>query len=410
MRYTFLFLILCQIIAGTATSTEDFRLNFNNAPLWNTPAPSLEKAKTTIKVGLLIPLSGENKNIGQSILNASLLGLYKFPDTNITLIPLDSGTTEEQASVAATQAINKECDLILGPVFSKQVAAVKRKIPKTINIISFSNDLTKAGGNTFIAGYSPHEQTKFIIQFLINKDISHIVGLLPDNAYGKEVARIFGRTIQSQVGQKTQVYFYDSEGASDEFLDKLSVVLQEDKPEAIYIPDADRKTLTLVSKLKFKGLSLQETLVLGSSDWNKPLFTNDHGLKGALFPQIKMGTNDAFTKSYQDAFSTPPNLFAELSYDLIMMINTLYQKGAAVCLDAKEITTESGFQGTRGRFYFDTDGSVHREYALMEITGNKPKKVQEQDSVENLIVEKYRHLFDVDYSGNNNESDFQDVD
>lgn len=394
MRHTFLILILSQILMGTTAKADLFGHSvFSNPPLWHSPSVKSNK-EAPAKVGILVPLSGPHKKLGENILNAAMMALYTAPASEIILVPVDSGNSEEMALSATATAIEQGCDLIIGPVFAKQVRAVKRKIPSHINLISFSNDVSVAGNNIFVAGYSPHEQTQFVLQTLANKGLSEIIALLPDNAYGKEVGAVFSQVIQDIFDEAPRIYFYDIEGVSDEFLNELTNVIKESPPQAIYVPDGSRKTLSLVSKLKYKGINTQETLIVGSSDWNKPMFINDYGLKGALFPETKLPTSNAFTKEFQGHFSHAPDVLAEIAYDLVMMAVDVYQQHPNLCLQKADITSENGFPGLRGRFHFDQTGNIHRKYTLMEITGNKPKKALEEESQESTLAEKYRNLFE----------------
>ncbi len=395
MRYIFLILSVSQLLIGTTAKADPFSHDFSNPPLWHSPTRSTESnINAPVKVGLLVPLSGSQQKMGNSILNAAMMALYKSAKSEILIVPIDSGDSKETAQSATQEALEQGCDLIIGPVFSKQVMSVKNQIPKHINLISFSNDLSVAGDNIFIAGFSPHEQTNFIVQTLANRGFSKIIALLPDNTYGKEVGTVFKQAIMENLNEMATVYFYDPNGVSDEFLNTISNIIQENMPEAIYIPDAGRKTVSLISKLKYKGLNTQETLVIGSSDWNKPMFINDHGLKGALFPETKLPTSNAFTQEFQKQFAYTPDLLAEISYDLIVMASQLYQHQPNMCFEKGNITSKSGFSGLRGHFHFDPMGQIHRKYTLMEITGNKPRKAMEEESKESLIAEKYRNLFD----------------
>jgi ABC-type branched-subunit amino acid transport system substrate-binding protein len=395
MRYIFLFSILCQTIIFSTTYAAAFGQDFSNPPVWNMPKTYGAVPNISVKkVGLLIPLSGPKKNIGNSILNAAMMALYDNQHSNITLIPIDSGTSEEEAEIAIRKALERSCDLIIGPVFSKQVLGAKKYLPSHVNMISFSNDLTNAGRNIFIAGHSPHEQTNYIIQSLNDYGLTKIIALLPDNKYGKEVGAVFTEIVQYLLDKTPQIYFYDEENIAESFIDQVYDVIVETSPQAIYIPDASRKTISLISKLKYKGLNLSETVIVGSSDWNKPLFLNDHSLKGALFPDTKISAGYAFVEQFKKHFSYKPDVLAEISYDLVSMAAALYQHQPNTCFERKNITSKSGFSGLKGHFHFDKIGRIHRKYTFMEITGGKPKKALEKATEENTIVEKYKDLFE----------------
>ena len=68
--------------------------------------PNIE-ANDKIKIGLLVPLSGENKEIGESIIQSTRLALNKINNPLIEIIPKDTKSNPEGTLKAA-----KECQEI----------------------------------------------------------------------------------------------------------------------------------------------------------------------------------------------------------------------------------------------------------------------------------------------------------
>src|SRR5690606_17367225 len=69
-----------------------------------------------IKVAILLPLSGQNAAMGQSMLQAAQLAVFDVGNDNFELISKDTGGTPQGASAAATAAMNEGAQLILGPL------------------------------------------------------------------------------------------------------------------------------------------------------------------------------------------------------------------------------------------------------------------------------------------------------
>ena len=84
-------------------------------------APSRQRER----VGLLLPLSGQNRQLGQSMLNAAQMALFDLGDDSFQLIPRDTKGTPGGASEAARDAIAEGAQLILGPLYSSSVGAVR---------------------------------------------------------------------------------------------------------------------------------------------------------------------------------------------------------------------------------------------------------------------------------------------
>ena len=66
-------------------------------------ANELEQDKNTLKIGLIIPLSGEHQEIGKSVLNSIRLALSKINDAKIEIYPKDNFSNPEKTLIVANQ-------------------------------------------------------------------------------------------------------------------------------------------------------------------------------------------------------------------------------------------------------------------------------------------------------------------
>ena len=74
-----------------------------------------------VKIGILLPLTGENKTLGRSISNALEMALFETKSKNIKLLFKDSGDSLEKATEAALESVKEGASIIIGPIFSFQV-------------------------------------------------------------------------------------------------------------------------------------------------------------------------------------------------------------------------------------------------------------------------------------------------
>ena len=66
-----------------------------------------------LKIGLLAPLSGEYKELGESLLYSLQLALDEIGDKNVHVIPRDSGSNDKQKlNIAVEDIANKNKSLI----------------------------------------------------------------------------------------------------------------------------------------------------------------------------------------------------------------------------------------------------------------------------------------------------------
>ena len=79
-----------------------------------------------LKIGLLAPLSGEYKDLGNSLLYSSQLALNEINDKNVIIIPRDSNLKDENKLNEAINEIRAQgAKIIIGPIDNKDFKASK---------------------------------------------------------------------------------------------------------------------------------------------------------------------------------------------------------------------------------------------------------------------------------------------
>ena len=75
-------------------------------------------AQEKIKIGLLVPLSGDNAKIGQSIIKATQIAINKIDNSLIEIIPRDTKSSPEVTLNSAKELSQLGVKIIIGPVFN----------------------------------------------------------------------------------------------------------------------------------------------------------------------------------------------------------------------------------------------------------------------------------------------------
>ena len=91
-----------------------------------------------LKVGLLAPLTGDYKELGNSLLYSLQLALNEIGDDKVFIIPRDSGFNNKEKINLAIQEIKSEgANVIIGPISSDDFDEIKKY--NDITFISPSN-------------------------------------------------------------------------------------------------------------------------------------------------------------------------------------------------------------------------------------------------------------------------------
>ena len=172
----FLIIFSALIILSCQTTQSTTKVLNNNSNIEKTlsdfPITKTEfEENEEIRVGLLLPMKGQNYRIGKSLLNAIHLALYKTQNKNIKIFVRDTSSIEG-VTKAYYEFLDLNIDIILGPVFSDKVNELKSlSSGNKIQTITFSNNLNIANENIFISGLTLKDEIKSIINYAENNNL-----------------------------------------------------------------------------------------------------------------------------------------------------------------------------------------------------------------------------------------------
>ena len=102
-----------------------------------------------IKIGLIVPLSGEYSFIGKSILKSTRMALNKIDDERIMIVPKDSKANPIDTLKASKELYNKGIKIIIGPVFSESNQYLDEL--SEVTFLSFTNKIRSNPKNVISA-------------------------------------------------------------------------------------------------------------------------------------------------------------------------------------------------------------------------------------------------------------------
>lgn len=352
------------------------------APLENAP-PQQTEALPTVKVALLLPLSGPHKALGDGMLKASQIALFDLGYTSFAITPQDTQGTADGGREAARKAINDGAQLILGPVFAEAVKGAKTITePARVPMIAFSTDWTLAGNNTFIMGFLPFDQVARLTEFVAGKNIRRIGLIAPQTDYGRAVAKAYDglapryglqtterlnlaaqtTTLSPQLRSFSR---YDSRQASQN-PDNIALPF-----DAVLMPVGGNQATTISTLLAEYGLPPTSIKRLGTGLLDDPALANDASLSGAWFAAPSPRLRAEFEKKYLATYGTPAPRLSTLAYDATALAAVLAQRGVKANgrpdFNRNAILNPNGFFGVDGIFRFRRDGTVERGLAILEI-------------------------------------------
>lgn len=334
----------------------------------------------TVKVGILLPLSGPHQKLGQAMLNAAQLAIYDVGYSNFELIPQDTKGNAEGAKEAARAALQGGAQLILGPVFSHSVKAARQVTqPAGVNMIAFSTDWTLANNRTFLIGFLPFDQVERVVSYAARQGYGNVAVLSPQDTYGNGIVSAYN-SIAAQSGASTvRVERFSPRGTdlgdvvrkfSDYDARKAANNAHGAPFNAVLMPVGGPLARQVGSFLNHYDLPPNQVKRLGTGLMDDTVLATDRTLSGAWFAAPSPKVRQKFEQRYKNFYLSSPPRIASLAYDATALSAILAQiglrKNNAPAYDHRSITNPNGFAGVDGIFRFRNDGIVERGLAILE--------------------------------------------
>ncbi len=330
-----------------------------------------------VKVGLLLPLSGRNAALGQSLLQASQLALFDMGYTGFELMPRDTKATPDGAKAAAESAIAGGAQMLIGPLFSAEVRAVKPVAASGgISMVAFSTDWTQAGGNAFIMGFLPFSQVQRIVEYAASKGYRRIGVVAPQDDYGNAVVNYYQALI-SRSGLQPGPVVRIQNGQRD--FQPVAATLAQGQPDAVLIAVGGDQAAAVAAQMTAAGMGPDKVKRLGTGLWDDSPLTRDLNMKGAWYAAPQPDLRRNFEQQYRVAYSQAAPRLSTLAYDATalaaVLARTGYMEQGRPAFDRQSIMNPNGFSGIDGILRFQPDGLADRGMAILEMTPSGPSVV-----------------------------------
>lgn len=337
-----------------------------------------------VKVGLLLPLTGRNAELGRALQDAATVSLFdkyarlslRQQTVRVELLPKDTGDTPEQAARAAEQAVADGVAFIIGPLFADATSsAAPFARAQNISVLSLSNTRTQASPGTYMFGFSPAEQADRVVSYAIASGKPRVAVLAPTGPLGDIVLTAARNAATRQGFQLAGEARYLAQGAGIDTA--LNSLVQAGKPpnfDAILIPEGGTTLDTILRGLNARGVSPANVKFLGTGLWDDADLLRRVNLESAWVASSPPELTSQFDARFRETYKYAPPRIASLTYDAVALTVTLATSGRA--FDAATLTNAGGYAGpANGIFRLRADGQVQRGLAVMQVYGGGLKVI-----------------------------------
>ncbi|AKM11671.1 ABC transporter substrate-binding protein [Croceicoccus naphthovorans] len=325
--------------------------------------------ETRHRIALLVPLSGSNSGVGQSLSNATTMALL---DTNTSNIRITTYDTAAGARNAAQRAIADGNRLILGPLLSDNLDAVKSIAgPARVPIISFSNDERAGGDGVWVIGQVPAQSLERSMKFAVGQGMTTFGALVPSGDYGRAASDAIMDTARASGAKVMAIESYDRDATS--LSNAVKRLAAKGDYQAVIIADGSRMAVRAGPLIRDAEKAAK---IIGTELWSgDEQIAQSSALRGAWFSAISDGRFKRYSDSYKSRFGASPYRISTLGYDAVLLtIKVARDWKVGDRFPTRPLADAGGFIGLDGAFRFD-EGVVERAFEVREVTSGGVKVV-----------------------------------
>lgn len=325
-----------------------------------------------VQVALLLPQSDSGAApVARGIENAARLALADLNGTGVEMKVYDTAGSPQQASSQAQRAVDEGAEIILGPLFAEAAnAAAVAVADEGVNVVSFSNNPSIAGGNLFVLGSTFQNTSNRLVSYAADHGTDDIAVL-----YTEDVAGQLGRNAIQSAAQRNGARVVAAQGyqlntqSLTSALDRVQDLVSSGQADGLFLTDTWEGGLSVVLQLgPERGLTPDAVQYAGITRWDtRPDGFNLPGIEGAYFAVPNRSTLQAFESRYRSAYGSAPHPLASLGFDGIAAVGALAGRRSGDTVSRRALTQGAGFQGAGGIFRFLPDGTNERGLAVATV-------------------------------------------
>lgn len=317
---------------------------------------------TPAKVALIVPMSGSQSVLGQSMMVAGQMAMKDLGAKDFELLPRDSGITPQSAEDAVHQSIKAGAKLILGPVFAEQVRGARTAASNAgVPMVSFTTDGSVADHNTFVMGFLPGQQVTAVLEYAIKRGARKVLIVAPSTAYGQSVAD----TASGNSKLPATLLKTAPTDTSDSIAAKIAAQLSPQT--AILFASDGKATDALIQALEKKGIAPETTMMLGTGLLDDPQLATAKALENVYFASAPVSLRSSFQTKYKRVSGQNPERLASLAYDAVALavVTARDNGGGTTSFPPEALRDRNGFVGVDGVFRFTNTGLVERKLSIL---------------------------------------------
>ena len=357
-----------------------------------------------IKIGLLVPMSGEKNKLGQSIIKSTRLALKDIGTDKIEIYPKDTELAPNKTLRSAVELKKLGVKIIIGPVFFENIKYLNEV--DDIIFLSLTNKTDNLPSNVISSGVNSVSQLNAIKKFAELNKLERTILLTPDLNYKTEIKRAIKKSklkiskhyiynieptkLTQQIEEITN-YKIRKQNLADEIrrvelsdldeeikkrrIDKLNkkYTIGNVDFDSLVISDFDESLKSVITSFLYSDVSPKDKYFITLNQWFDESLLSEKNIQPLYYPSINKKNLENFSNKFSEFYNEKPNHLSLLSYDLIGLIYYLSSKNDLS--DTKLLfKKQSSFKGKIGVFNIK-DNKINHKLNFYQIQNGSFKEI-----------------------------------
>lgn len=364
--------------------------------------------EATVRIGVLEPLSGKDKEAGQLELTGIELAHQMFPKAlgkEVELVIADNKSNMDVSQSVAKELVDKRVSCVLGSYGSdNSLICVDTFEEAQIPAIAITNTNPMVTSNNpyyfrvcLLDSFQGVSLAKYSVESLGAKTAA-IFNQTNDD-YAMAVSETFSRKFTAMTEDPGSVVLTcDFDTKDTRTIEDGLKKIKKAKPDVVFLPSKADQAQTVLTFAKRMGIT---ATFLGTDQWNLPEFEeaivkmkmNNVSFATVFDPDTDTTVmSESFLKAYRAKFGEDavPESAVALGFDAYMIaVDALNKAGTALDGDAIRhcIAKTVAFPGSSGTITFDSNGDPIKTVVVKNIT---PRGAESAYTMEPEIVNLYQ--------------------
>ncbi len=363
-----------------------------------------ESKNQTLRIGAILPLTGDYKEIGNKVLKTFELTIFELSNLNVTLVPIDNRGTKDGTKFAFNELQTQKVDIILGPIFMENLLFISNEenFGKYI-FITLSNNNVTLPKNVISFGLNIDSQVLALKNILNEKNKSKI--FFSDNTLFSQL--ILKKIEEQKIPIKTKYQYSNFNEINEKaktatsynyrhkrLLDYISQLKKSENPkdiekakllektdtlggvnyQQVIVPVFDDDLISVISFFDYYDVNYKDATFITLNQWFNKKILAEPSLQNIIFPSIDYQSFQDLNKKLKNNYNLEISNIEILAYDTIPLLASIWYEKKDELFTVDDFVGKE-FKGRSGVFKINNLNFAERKLNLYQIKNNEFVKI-----------------------------------